>query len=106
MADHLKHFTEANFQQEIAQGVTLVDFYADWCGPCKVIAPIVAELANELQGQAVVGKINVDDAQEIATKYNVSSIPTLIVFKNGTEIKRAVGVKDKNSLREMITSAL
>lgn len=106
MADHLKHLEESNFHDQISSGVTLVDFYADWCGPCKVIAPIVAELAEELQGKASVAKINVDNAQGIATEFNVASIPTLILFVNGHEVKRVVGVKDKNTLRDLILGAL
>lgn len=106
MAEHLKHLEEANFHAEVANGVTLVDFYADWCGPCKAIAPIIAELADELNGKASVAKINVDNAQNIATEFNVASIPTLILFKNGQEVKRVVGVKDKNTLRDLITGAL
>jgi thioredoxin 1 len=106
MAENLKHLNEGNFHNEVAQGVTLVDFYADWCGPCKAIAPIVAELADEMNGKASIAKVNVDDAQGIAGEFNVASIPTLILFKDGKEVKRVVGIKDKNSLRDMIQASL
>lgn len=89
-----------NFEKEVLNSnePVLVDFYADWCGPCKMMAPVVEELAGELQGKAKVGKINVDENQDLAMKYNVMSIPTLIIFKDGKEFKRFVGVRDKNEL--------
>lgn len=89
-----------NFEKEVlgSNEPVLVDFYADWCGPCKMMAPVVEELAKELQGKAKVGKINVDENQDLAMEYNVMSIPTLIIFKEGKEFKRLVGVRDKNEL--------
>lgn len=89
-----------NFEKEVLNSSepVLVDFYADWCGPCKMMAPVVEELAGELQGKARVGKINVDENQDLAMKYEVKSIPTLIIFKEGKEINRFVGVRDKNEL--------
>lgn len=89
-----------NFEKEVlkSEKPVLVDFYADWCGPCKMMTPIVEELATELDGKARVGKINVDENSDIAVEYNVMSIPTLIIFKNGKEEKRLVGVRDKEEL--------
>ena len=91
-----------NFEIEVlnSEQPVLVDFYADWCGPCKMMSPVVEELARELQGKAKVGKINVDQNQDLAMEYNVMSIPTLIIFKEGKEFKRFVGVRDKNELLE------
>ena len=89
-----------NFEKEVLNSdkPVLVDFYADWCGPCKMMAPIIGEIAEELQGKAKVGKINVDENQELAMKYEVMSIPTLIIYKKGKEAKRFVGVRDKKEL--------
>lgn len=89
-----------NFEKEVLNSdkPVLVDFYADWCGPCKMMAPVVEELASELVERAKVGKINVDENSDIAVEYNVMSIPTLIIFKNGKEEKRLVGVRDKEEL--------
>ena len=89
-----------NFEKEVlkSEKPVLVDFYADWCGPCNAMAPVIEELATELDGKAKVGKINVDDNPDIAVEYNVMSIPTLIIFKNGKEEKRLVGLRDKEEL--------
>ena len=88
------------FEKEVlnSEKPVLVDFYADWCGPCNAMAPIVEELATELNEKAKVGKINVDENSDIAVEYNVMSIPTFIIFKNGKEEKRFVGVRDKEEL--------
>ena len=89
-----------NFKEEVlnSEKPVLVDFYADWCGPCNAMAPVIEELAKELEGKVKVGKINVDENPDIAVEYNVMSIPTLIVFKNGKEEKRLVGLRNKEEL--------
>ena len=93
-------FESENFEKEVlkSEKPVLVDFYADWCGPCNAMAPVIEELATELDGKAKVGKINVDNNPDIAVEYNVMSIPTLIIFKNGKEEKRLVGLRDKEEL--------
>lgn len=106
MSEHIKYLNDENFQTEINQGVTLVDFYADWCGPCRMIAPIVEELATEMNGTAKIAKLDIDSAQETTSNLGVTSIPTIIIFKNGKEVKRVVGVKDKDALKAMILAAM
>ena len=93
-------FNSENFEEEVlkSEKPVLVDFYADWCGPCNAMAPVIEELAKELGGKVKVGKINVDENPDIAVEYNVMSIPTLIVFKNGKEEKRLVGLRNKEEL--------
>ena len=93
----LKKLNSQNFENEINANTTLVDFYADWCGPCKMIAPIVEEIANE-RDDITVGKVNVDNDGALAMKYGVVSIPTLIVFKNGKEQSRIVGYRPKEAI--------
>lgn len=92
--------TSENFEKEVLQSElpVLVDFYADWCGPCKMMGPVVEELATEFEGKAKVGKLNVDDCPELAAKYKVMTIPTIIVFKNGTPEETSVGVVSKETL--------
>lgn len=102
-----KKFTTQNFDAEVLKSdkPVLVDFYADWCGPCKMMAPVVEALAEEKAGTAVIGKLNVDENEEIAMKYGVMSIPTLIVFKNGQAVDKRVGVQSKETLVAMIEKA-
>ena len=91
---------EGNFEAEVLKspGAVLVDFWAEWCGPCRMVLPIVEEIAVELQGKAKVCKVNVDEAQELAARYNVMSIPTLIIFKNGEPVEEMVGALPKPAL--------
>ena len=83
----------------------IIDFYATWCGPCKMMAPVIEELAEELQGKAKVGKIKVDESTDTATQYDAMSIPTIIIFKNGKEVKRFIGVRDKQELLNEVVNA-
>ena len=94
--------TKDNFSQSIESGVTLVDFWAPWCGPCKMQLPIVEELSTELQGTAVIGKINVDEEPELASQFGVMSIPTLILFKDGQPVDKMVGLQSKDALKNKI----
>ena len=93
----VQKLNQNNFQNTIANGTTLVDFYADWCGPCRMVSPIVDEIAGE-RPDITVGKVNVDDENALAMKYGVMSIPTLIVFKDGKEKARIVGARPKAAI--------
>ena len=87
------HFNKEGFDKAIAAGgITMVDFWASWCGPCPMLAPVIDDLAGKYEGKAVIGKVNVDDEQALAMQYGVMSIPTVIFFKDGKELDRKVGV--------------
>lgn len=100
--------TDGNFDAEVKESKlpVLVDFYADWCGPCKAMAPVVEALAEEYRGKAKVGKINTDDNQDIAMEYGIMSIPTFLVFKGGKVIKKMIGMQDKRTLVAAVEEAL
>ena len=101
-----KHFTTEDFDSSIAEGLALVDFWASWCGPCKMIAPIIEELAQDYEGRVTVGKVDVDQAQELAVRFGVMTIPTLIYFLNGVEIDRKVGVMPKEAYAQPLEANL
>jgi len=108
MADNIITLTDTNFNEEVkgADGPVLVDFWAEWCGPCKMIAPILEEIASEQAGKIRIAKLNVDDAPETAQQFQVMSIPTLILFKDGEVQKRVVGARGKGQLLEEIAAFL
>ena len=95
---------ENNFEEEVKKETkkVLVDFYADWCGPCKMMAPAIEKIAEELEETVKVGKVNVDDAPEIAEEFGIMSIPTLLIFENGEVIHKHVGVTEKSVLLDYI----
>ena len=107
MAAGVAELTDQNFQSEVIDSAqpVLVDFWAPWCGPCRMIAPMVEELAAENHGSVKVGKVNIDDNPAAAQNYGVSSIPTLMVFKNGDVVDRFVGVQPKQKLQKAIDAA-
>ncbi|HEU4952501.1 MAG TPA: thioredoxin [Holophagaceae bacterium] len=106
MSDLVAHISDAEFPTAVKDGVTLVDFWAPWCGPCKAIAPMLDELAGELGGKAKIVKINVDDNPEVAGSFGIMSIPTLILFKDGKPVNKLVGGQPKPQLKAFIESAL
>lgn len=101
-------FNDGNFESEVmkAEQPVLVDFYADWCGPCKMMAPVVEELAAEYTGKVKVGKLNVDDNTQSAARFRVMSIPTIVILKNGEVLDTVVGVVSKEELVEKLEKAL
>ncbi|MBN2813345.1 MAG: thioredoxin [Bacteroidales bacterium] len=105
--DHEKilTLTDKNFQHQTKNKVVLVDFWAAWCGPCRVMAPVLNEIAGELKGNHYVGKVNVEQYQSLAGKFKVRGIPTMVLFRDGKEVNRFVGVKSKEFLMKQIQSA-
>ena len=95
-----------NFEQSISSGVALVDFWAEWCGPCKMQLPIIEEFSSEMDGKATVGKVNVDEQLELAQSFGIQSIPTLILFKDGKPVKKLIGLHSKESLYEEVNQVL
>lgn len=102
-----KHLKTEEFEKDVlgAQGVALIDFWAAWCGPCRMLAPIIDEIANEADDSVLVGKVNIDEEQELAAKYGVMTIPTVILFKNGEEVDRLIGVQPKQNFLGLLKKA-
>ncbi|MCF7764098.1 MAG: thioredoxin [Verrucomicrobia bacterium] len=100
-AANIVNITETNFSDEVAKSQipVLVDFWAEWCGPCKMIAPLLDELASEYDGKAKIAKVNIDEQQSLAVKFGVRAVPTLLIFKGGEVAEQIVGVKSKRDLK-------
>ena len=101
-------FTDSNFQETALDnpGVVVIDFWAEWCGPCRMIGPIIEELAGEYDGKALIGKVNVDDNAEVSQKFGIRSIPTVLILRNGEVADRQVGVTTKKVLEDKINVQL
>jgi len=103
----MMHFNLESFEKELSSGkLMMVDFWAAWCGPCRMVAPVIDDIAAKYEGKAVVGKVNVDEEQELAIRYGVMSIPTVIFFKDGKEIGRKVGVMPAGAFSEVLDKNL
>lgn len=108
MSDKIIHLTDDSFETDVlqAEGATLVDFWAEWCGPCKMIAPILDEIADEFDGRITVAKLNIDENPATAPKYGIRGIPTLLLFKNGAVVATKVGALSKGQLKEFLNTNL
>jgi thioredoxin 1 len=98
--------TKENFDATVAEGVTMVDFWAPWCGPCRMIAPVVEELAEDFEGKATIGKVNTDEQQELAVQYGIRSIPAILFFKNGEVVDQMIGAASKDAFADKINKLL
>ena len=103
---NIKHLTDSDFDQEIQKGVTLVDFHANWCGPCRMLAPVLEQVAKDIKGKAVVAKIDIDTEQKTAAHFQITSVPTMILFKNGKEVNRLIGLRNADAVKDFILSAV
>jgi thioredoxin 1 len=104
--DSMKHLTDANFETEVKKGVTLVDFHANWCGPCRMLAPVLEQVAKEIGGKATIGKVDIDSEQGIASRFQIASVPTMILFKDGKEVNRLVGLRNAEAIKDFIMKAM
>ena len=104
--DNVIHLTSDTFNDTISKDVILVDFFADWCGPCKMLAPVIEQLADQYDGKAKIAKLNVDECQDIAMQFGVMSIPTVIIFKNGEQVEEFIGDQDAGVYEDALNKAI
>ena len=104
----IKHITKDNFNELVIDSKTpvLVDFFATWCGPCKMLSPILEQVADEVKNKVVVAKLDIDECMELAQEYGIMSVPTMILFKDGAEVSRNIGFRGKPQILDMINSKL
>lgn len=104
--DLILQLTDVNFANEVKKGVTLVDFHAHWCGPCRMLAPVLEQVAGDIQGKAKIGKVDIDTEQKVSAEFQITSVPTMILFKDGREINRLVGLRSADAIKEMILASV
>ena len=107
-SDKVTHITERDFDEQVikGKGLILVDFWAEWCGPCRMVAPILDELAGEYEGQVTIAKLNVDENREGAARFGIRSIPTILFFKDGTQVEQVIGALSKSALKAKVQQHL
>ncbi|XOB62350.1 thioredoxin [Campylobacterota bacterium DY0563] len=105
MANYIELTTE-NFESTVGEGVSLVDFWAPWCGPCRMLSPVIDELATDFEGKANVCKVNTDEQQDLAVKFGVRSVPTILIMKNGEIVDQVIGAQPKQALADKISAQL
>lgn len=103
--DSIKALTDESFKKEISKGVTLVDFHAEWCGPCRMMAPVLEQVAQEIKGKARIAKVDIENAEKTAAEFQITSVPTLILFKDGKEMNRLIGLTDAAKIKAFALSA-
>jgi len=106
MVEHIEIKDQDTFTQTIASGVTLVDFYSEWCGPCKIFASVIDEIAEIFGGKLKVAKLDIDKVEEVAREYNVMSVPAVIIFKDGQMMEKNIGLSDTDDLSELVEKVL
>jgi len=104
-SENIKKVEENEFQSVISSGVTLVDFYADWCGPCRMLTPVLEQVSQDVEGKASVIKVDIDQAQKVTEELQITSVPTLILFKDGKEVKRIIGLRDADFIKGFVLEA-
>ena len=104
--DLIQHLSDQSFAGEVKTGVTLVDFHAEWCGPCRMLAPVLEQVAKDVKGKAKVAKIDIDKEQKTASQYNITSVPTIILFKDGREVNRLVGLRNADAIKQFVLAAV